>query len=232
MRAAGVIVANSAATAKRLQALYGARDAIEVVPNGVDRPASLPAKHWAEAAQRIVYAGSFFPWKGVSELVSAAGQLPGCNITLLGGDRQRIAELKSQCVTGGAVVHFAGRLAHAQVMSRLGESCIAVLPNRDETDSTFTSPIKLFEYMAAGCAIVASDLPALREILRNEEAVWVKPGDPSSLADGIRSLVADTQFARILGERVRARSAEYTWSARGARLMAILNARWPGEGPM
>ena len=231
MRAAGMIVANSAATAMRLQALYGARGAIEVVPNGVDRPASLPAKHWDEAAQRIVYAGSFFPWKGVSELVSAAGQLAGCKITLLGGDGPRIAELKSQCAPSGAAVEFAGRLTHAQVMSRLGEACVAVLPNRDDTDSAFTSPIKLFEYMATGCAIVASDLPALREILRHDEAVWVKPGDPSSLAHGIRSLAADPQLARILGERVRARSVDYTWSARGTRLMAILNARWPGEGP-
>lgn len=231
MRAAGMIVANSAATAMRLQTLYGARDAIEVVPNGVDRPASLPAKRWSEAAQRIVYAGSFFPWKGVSELVLAAGRLAGCRITLLGGDGPRIAELKSQCVPGGAAVEFAGRLTHLQVMSRLGESCIAVLPNRDETDSAFTSPIKLFEYMAAGCAIVASDLPALREILRNDEAVWVKPGDPLSLAGGIRSLVDNVQLARDLGERVRARSVDYTWSARGARLMALLSARWPGEGP-
>ena len=230
MRAAGVIVANSAATGRRLRELYRAPESIAVVPNGVDRPESLPAKKWVEAGQRIVYAGSFFPWKGVSELVSAAGQLAGCRITLLGGDGQRIAELKSQCASGGAVVEFAGRLPHAQVMSHLGESCIAVLPNRDDTDSAFTSPIKLFEYMAAGCAIVASDLPALREILRDDEAVWVRPGDADSLAAGIRGLVSDPQLAQVLGQRVRARSVDYTWSVRGTRLAALFNARWPAQG--
>lgn len=229
MRAAGMIVANSAATAMRLQALYGARGAIEVVPNGVDRPASIPAKHWAEAAQRVVYAGSFFPWKGVSELVSAAGLLAGCKITLLGGDRQRIAELKSQCAAAGAAVEFSGRLTHAQVMLRLGESCIAVLPNRDDTDSAFTSPIKLFEYMATGCAIVASDLPSLREILAEDEAAWVKPGDAVSLAEGIRALAENPERARLLGERVRAKSAAYTWAARGAKLKAVLERMGTGR---
>ncbi|MSP96924.1 MAG: glycosyltransferase [Betaproteobacteria bacterium] len=222
MAPTGAVLANSAATAQRLKKLYGDPKILEVVPNGVVRPEWLPDKHWPKAGRHIVYAGSFFPWKGVSELVSAAGRLAGCRLLLMGGDERRIAELKSQCLPGGAEIEFSGRLPHAQVMVRLGESCIAILPNRDDTDSAFTSPIKLFEYMAAGCAIVASDLPALREILGEDDAVWVRPGDPVSLAVGIRRLADDTRHAQLLGERVRARSIEFTWEARGRRVKAIL----------
>jgi len=230
MTAAGAVIANSAATARRLEALYGRPAIIEVVPNGVDRPDALPEKPWAEAGRHIIYAGSFFPWKGVSELVAAAGRLGGCRLTLLGGDAQRIAELQAQCLPTGAAVEFAGRLPQAQVMSLLAQACIAVLPNRDDTDSAFTSPIKLFEYMAAGCAIVASDLPALREILGDEDAVWVTPGDAGALAEGIRGLVADPRRARALGERVRARSGEFTWGARGMRVKAVLDSMLAAKG--
>ena len=83
-------------------------------------------------------------------------------------------------------------------MTQLGASCIAVLPNRDDTDSRFTSPIKLFEYMAAGCALVVSDLPSLREVLGQDDAVWTAPGDAASLASAIRALAEDPERARRL----------------------------------
>ena len=102
-------------------------------------------------------------------------------------------------------------------------ACIAVLPNRADPDSVFTSPIKLFEYMAAGCAIVASDLPAMREILADDEVMWSKPGDPGSIAEAIKALVGDPARARRMGERVREKSRQYTWQTRAARVMALLS---------
>lgn len=224
MATALAVVANSGATARRLKELYPAPAVLEVIPNGVDRPGQLPDKPWAEARRHIIYAGSFFPWKGAAELVRAAAGLPDYRITLVGGDEARISELSSGVSGEGAELIFTGHLPHALVMSRLSEACIAVLPNRDDTDSSFTSPIKLFEYMAAGCAIVASDLPALREILSDEEAVWVRPGDPDALAAGIRRVGEDVLLASRLGQRVRDKSARYTWDARADRLIAILGA--------
>ena len=56
----------------------------------------------------------------------------------------------------------------------------------------FTSPLKLFDYMAAGVPIVASDLPALREVLRHEEnALLARPGDPEAFALAVRRVLAD-----------------------------------------
>ena len=106
----------------------------------------------------------------------------------------------------------------------LGTACIAVLPNRDDPDSRFTSPIKLYEYMAAGCAIVASDLPALREVLADDAAVWVKAGDAHSIAQGIRSLADSPDLARAMGERVREQARSLTWQARAEKLAALLSA--------
>ena len=221
MRGAALIVANSAPTAARLKALYGDR-AIKVLPNGVDWPETLPEKDWAAAAEHIVYAGSFFAWKGVSDLVRASGELPGCRISLLGGDSAQVARERATAPAGGAQLDFRGQVPHKTVADELQSACIAVLPNRDDPDSRFTSPIKLFEYMAAGCAIVASDLPALRDVLADDEAVWVRPGDPSSLAAGIRQLATDPALTRGLGQRAREKARGYTWRNRAERLAELL----------
>jgi glycosyltransferase involved in cell wall biosynthesis len=221
MRSAALVLANSAPTAARLRELHGERQ-IEVLPNGVDWPEALPEKEWAQAGKRIVYAGSFFAWKGVSDLVRAAGDLPGCSITLLGGDAGQLARERRASPPGGAELDFRGQVPHQEVARELQAACIAVLPNRDHADSRFTSPIKLFEYMAAGCAIVASDLPPLRDVLAEDEAVWVRPGDAASLAAGMRRLAADPALARRLGERAREKARRYTWRARAERLASLL----------
>ena len=221
MRSAALIVANSLPTAARLRELYGERD-IEVLPNGVDWPEQLPQKDWAHAASRIAYAGSFFAWKGVADLVQAAAELPGCTVTLYGGDAAQLARERGRAPAAGARLEFRGHVPQQEVMRGLAGACIAVLPNRDDADSRYTSPIKLFEYMAAGCAIVASDLPPLRAVLAEDEAIWVRPGNPVALAEGIRRLAADPERARRMGERAREKARGYTWRARAERLAQLL----------
>lgn len=221
MREAALVLANSAATAARLCALHGARK-VEVLANGVDRPEVLPGKDWQRAGFNIIYAGSLFGWKGVEDLVEAAAALPGCCISIVGGSTEQVTRLRAMAPSGGAQIELHGQLPHAEVGLALQSACIAVLPNRDEPDSGFTSPIKLFEYMAAGCAIVVSDLPPMREILGAEDAMWTTPGDPQSIAAAIAALVRDPDRARRLGERVRLKSERFTWKARAARLIAAL----------
>jgi glycosyltransferase involved in cell wall biosynthesis len=218
---AATLVANSRATAARLRALYRISAPVEVIPNGVDYPESLPEKDWARASQHIVYSGSFFPWKGVDDLAEAARALPGFAIRFVGGSAERVAELRARA-GGGAAVDFTGHIPHGNVAAELARACIAVLPNRADPDSAFTSPIKLFEYMAAGCALVVSDLPSLREVLEQDDAVWTAPGDPAGLARAIRGLAEDPEHARRLAARMREKARGYTWAARGERLAWVV----------
>ena len=219
---AAAIVANSKATADRLEALYGRPKHLLILPNGVTRPVSLPDKPWHECAKHVIYAGSFFGWKGVSDLLSAAAMLPGFRITLIGGDDEQVARLRAAAPLPEAELEFLPRLPQKQVMEYLQSACIAVLPNRPELDSSFTSPIKLFEYMAAGCAVVASDLPPIREVLAADEAAWFVPGDAHSLAQAIRALASNPAYARNMGERLREKSENYTWRNRAQQLKAFL----------
>jgi glycosyltransferase involved in cell wall biosynthesis len=222
VKGAAALVANSRATAARLRALYEVIGPIEVIPNGVEYPESVPAKDWAHASERIVYAGSFFSWKGVDDLADAARALPEFRIRLIGGNEARIAQLRARAGSAGAVLDFTGHIPHGRVAAELAQACIAVLPNRADPDSAFTSPIKLFEYMAAGCALVVSDLPSVREVLEQDDAVWTAPGDATGLANAIRALAQDPERARHLGARVREKARGYTWAARGERLARIV----------
>jgi glycosyltransferase involved in cell wall biosynthesis len=222
VQSAAAIVTNSRATLNRLIELYGRRDHMEVVPNGVDWPAHLTEKPWSDAQHHVVYAGSLFAWKGVADLIAAAEFLPRYRITLIGGDKEQIERLRASTPTKGAEIEFTGRLPHQQVLARLAGACIAVLPNRADPDSAFTSPIKLFEYMAAGCAVVATDLPSVREVLAENEAIWVPPSNPERLAAGIRLLANDPEQAQQLGERLHERARAYTWEKRASRLAEIM----------
>ncbi|CAG0961822.1 hypothetical protein RHDC4_00737 [Rhodocyclaceae bacterium] len=222
MAGAAAVVCNSQATANRLAALYGAPPRLLVLPNGVTPPAKLSEKPWAECRRHVVYAGSFFGWKGVDDLVAAAAGLPGFRITLIGGESAQIERLRRVLPQQGAEIELLPRCPNPEVMDRLAASCIAVLPNRPDPDSMFTSPIKLFEYMAAGCAIVCADLPPMREILGSGDAAWFEPGNARSLADALRSLGQDCGQARDMGQRLREMSAAYTWQQRARRLKNFL----------
>ena len=124
----------------------------------------------------------------------------------------------------GAKVVFRGQVPHAAVAEALKEACIAVLPNRAGIDSGFTSPIKLFEYMAAGCALVVSDLAPMHEVLGPEDAIWVPPGDATALAAAIRVIAANPARANEMGERVRRKARSFTWAGRARRLKELMES--------
>lgn len=224
LRRASALVAITRGVADDLRQRYHLERTIHVVHDAASLPIHVPDKRWHEAGQHVIYAGSFFPWKGAEDLIAAASELPGCRLTLIGGTPQQITQMLATVPHPGAEVCFTGHVPHAQVMQALGAACIAVLPNRRQPNSLWSSPLKMFEYMAHGCAIVASDIPSLREVLEENDAVWVKPGDPHSLAAGIRSLVDDPERAKRLGQLMRSRVLAYTWEERARRLVEIMQA--------
>ena len=115
-------------------------------------------------------------------------------------------------------------MPHARVRETIAGAGVAVLPLPDNLMARyFTSPLKLFDYMAAGAPIVASDLPTVREVLSDgDNALLVPPEDPAALATAIRRLLVNGGLAdrlrRTAFEQVRA----YTWDARAARIIEAL----------
>ena len=103
-----------------------------------------------------------------------------------------------------------------------------VLPNsaRSEISARYTSPLKLFEAMASGRPIVASDLPSLREVLRDDvNAVLVAPDDPGALAAGLSRVFSDEPLRRRLAGQARREVEPFDWSARGVAVARFLRER-------
>jgi glycosyltransferase involved in cell wall biosynthesis len=87
-------------------------------------------------------------------------------------------------------------------------------------------PMKTFQYLAAGRAILAPDLPDLREVLRHDaNAVLVPPDVPGAAADALRGLLGDVPRRERLAAAALADAARYTWDARAAKIAAFLRGR-------
>jgi YD repeat-containing protein len=87
----------------------------------------------------------------------------------------------------------------------------------------FTSPLKLFEAMAAGRPVIASDLPSIREILTDGvNALLVPPEDPAALAKALRMLASDNALGKRLAERSAQDVQRYTWDERGRKIASML----------
>lgn len=223
LRRATVIITITEQLAIKLRQRYALDRGMVVIPSATSLPAIAPCKDWQVPGRSIVYAGSLFGWKGAQDLVASAQHLPGCHITIIGGDKDGIESLQANVGEHGASVAFLGHLSNREVMNKLSHACIAVLPNRKGSVSEFTSPLKLFEYMAAGCAIVVSDLPVFHEILGPDDAAWFTPGNAKDLAASIRRLVEEPKRAEEMGLRMQEMAKSYTWNARAQKLVRLFH---------
>ena len=161
-------------------------------------------------------------------VVDALARLPCVRGLFIGGrtGESDIDRLRSRVRRCGLTdrVTFTGEVPPPDVGPLLARADILVLPTLDTPHARYTSPMKLFEYMAASRPVVASDLPALREIVEHgDTAVLVAAGDPAAFAAGIRSLLDDPPGADRLASVAFDRVACYSWARRAERIEALLN---------
>jgi glycosyltransferase involved in cell wall biosynthesis len=213
-------------------ARFGARSRVAVVPDGTRIPSS-GTGHAAGASPpgsspcTVGYAGHLYAWKGVDVLLEAIAQVADVRCLVAGGHPKEpdLARLRALAARLGieSRVTFTGLVSPSEVPDVLARAHVLALPNPSSAISTHaTSPLKLFEYMAAGKAIVASNLPAIREVLTHEvNALLVTPGDPGALAAAITRLAGDPALREALGAAARAGVAEYSWDRRAERLEAL-----------
>lgn len=212
-----------------LEARHGTRARIAVVPDGVRLRPRAPAAAPRMPQAIVAYAGHLYAWKGVDVLLEALARLPGARGLIVGGhveepDLARVKALADRLAIADRVT-FTGMVDPGRVADLLSQADVLALPNPASAISTrFTSPLKLFEYMAAGRPIVASDLPSIREVLEHEvHALLVAPGDAAAMARAIARLLADPALASRLAHAALERVPEYSWDRRAERLDALFH---------
>lgn len=171
----------------------------------------------------VLYAGHLYQWKGAHLLAEAAQDLPKeVDVYLVGGTKEDIARFRQKYRYSN--LRIAGWQNPELIAGWLKAADILVLPNsaKEKIGAEYTSPLKLFEYMASGTPIVASDVPAIREVLTNTEALFFSPDNSKDLAikiqEGFREYDKLIKSAELAKEKVK----EYTWDKRSKKILDFL----------
>jgi len=195
-----------------------------IAPDGANE---VSLKKNATKNNHVLYLGSLHKWKGVETLIKASASIDAL-VIIAGGNPSEIKKLKSFAHDLSVLdkVSFIGYV-NATERFKLIENCsIAVLPlNGFSIASKYTSPLKLFEYMSYGKAIVASNLPSIREVLKDHvNALLFEPSNSDSLAERINQLLSNKELAEKISANAHQDFIEkYTWDIRAMRILRLLH---------
>jgi len=226
MREADGVVCVSEEVAAWVRAHRGNAGAVWVVPNGVDpelfspqdrsRPPELP-----QDAPLIAFSGSFRPWHAVDDLLAAfrnvvADHAPSAHLVCVGDGPLRVGFEASADATGLADrVHCTGAIPHEEVPDWLRGADVAVAPY-GKGEPFYFSPLKIFEFLALGLPVVASDIGQIAQVMpHGKRGLLYSPGSVEELARAIGSLLDDRSGAAKLAQAGRGWAlANATWSRR------------------
>ncbi len=207
--------------------VYVAPDAVDigsfaVSPNKEEARKILGLK---QEGKIIMYTGHLYEWKGVGALAEAAQHLPAqTTVIFVGGTEKHVKSFKEK-YRGAPNVEVLGQKAHMEIPLFLRASDILVLPNsaKEDISRLYTSPLKLFEYMASGVPIVASDLPSLREVVDDYTASFFTPDDPQNLAETIHKVLYNYEAAEERARKAFEKVQTYSWERRAQSVLNFLH---------
>jgi glycosyltransferase involved in cell wall biosynthesis len=211
---------------------------IHVVHNGGDptgircdahvRNATRSQLNWGGDDVLIGAVGFFRDWHGIDMLLHAFARQrrarPGTRLLLV-GDGPAIPRLRRMAATLdlGSEVSFTGAVPHDRVPAYLAAMDVVVIPRAVE----YASPLKLFEYMVAGKAIVAPRQPNLLEVLTDgTDALCFEPENLEELEHGLLRLIRDPGLRRRLGREAEEtiHSRDFTWMGNAKRIVQTYEA--------
>lgn len=179
----------------------------------------------------IVFVGGFQPWHGIDLLVDAfnivAQGKEGAKLVLIGdGPARPATEKQVTSLNLSDRVFFTGNIAHADVAALLKKSQVAVLNPRASAMARSLCPLKLFEYMAAGKAIVAPAIPEIAQYVTHTlNALLVPPDDELALAEALLQLLSDERLRTELGSNAKQQAVDrHSWAHTVAELESIMHA--------
>src|SRR6266700_241778 len=233
-RAASVLLAVSAEVAAWLERRGAAGSRVHVIPNGVDaerfRPDVPPAAPGPPGSFTVGFVGSMKPWHGLDVLAEAFARLhqraPDARLLLVGDGPARVGVCADLSARGlAAVVHCTEAVAPHEVPGLLTSVDAAVAPYPQATGFYF-SPLKVYEYLAAGRAVVASRVGQLETVIRHDvNGLLCPPGDAGALAAALERLRCEPALRARLGRAARATVlGNHTWDAVAARVLELAAA--------
>lgn len=179
------------------------------------------------AGSLVVYTGHLYEWKGVDVLAKAAIRFPSSvRAVFVGGTDQDVERFRGLYGSYPGV-QIVGHRPHSEISLWQQAATVLVLPNsgKENISKYYTSPMKLFEYMASGRPIIASDLPSITEVLDSSNAFLVEADSPESLNKAILLAVSDRDTSSARASKALEDVQRYSWSNRACRILGYLGVR-------
>ena len=211
-------------------------DAVLVAPNGVEleKYASLPNPHEARRqldlpkGLTVGFTGHIYPGRGADLLFELARRMPRVNFLWVGGTLDLVAFWRGKLADANMTnVTMTGFVKHESIPLYQAASDILLMPysrsisaSSGQDIAEVINPMKMFEYMASGRAIISADLPSIREVLNEGNSVMCEPDDPGRWQASIESLLANEAGRRALGVQARKDVEQLTWLKRAERVLA------------
>ncbi len=229
MYAAQSIVAVSSEVADYVERTFPETSGrIHVVPNGVDVDRFSPvAERGADGSFVIGFVGSLKPWHGIESLLEAFAivlrALPHARLCVVGdGPMRESLELAAETMGISEKVEWTGAILAEQVPEMVRRFDVAVAPYMNQSKFYF-SPLKVFEYMACGCAVVASDVGQLRVLIDDgQNGMLFEPGNCEAMAYQILKLAYHPELRGRIAARARQDAVErHSWARTLESILAI-----------
>jgi glycosyltransferase involved in cell wall biosynthesis len=171
------------------------------------------------------YTGHLYQGRGIELILGLAQRMPDIRFLLVGGRAEDVALRKKQA-EGLDNVQFIGFVPNAELPHYQAACDVFLMPHEQKVSGSsgadiaeFTNPLKMFEYLACGRPILASDLPILREVLDEKNAVLLPIVDLNVWEEALTSLSQDSTRSAKLAEAGRRTAAIYSWQSRASRIL-------------
>ena len=227
------IICPSRVTRDYLSSLGVDRKRVTVIPNGVSpsdfSPSPLPNREGRVPV--LLYIGTLADWQGLDVVIKSLPKIlekhpVQLKIVGRGRSRQRkflSKQIRKLGVEGSVLVQPA--VPHHEVPALIAESdiCVAPLGLNDRNVTQGACPIKVLEYMAAGRPLLASNMPIVRELVREDvDALLFSPNDPEDLARQVLALLNDFELSKRLADSASERAlAKFTWHESQKKLLKV-----------
>ena len=191
------------------------------VTNGVDLDITKPFRTYtANSEFTISYVGFIKEIRGVDTILSSANYLKNCipnlKVVLIGYadlEDQRWLDLSVREKGLEDIVKFLGELEHDQVLDEIARSDVCLFPFPKVKQLEYIYPIKIFEYMAMGKCVVATNLTGVRRIIQDgENGFLIKPDSPQEMADAIMKVYKDSNLKKKIEKNALMTVQRYSWN--------------------
>ncbi len=195
-------------------------DKLAVLHSGVDtsllysKNSSIQIPLFDKEQPLAIYSGSFQHGKGVETVISMSKLGPCFNFLIIGGEKGEITE-------SGNLKHLP-HISHADVLELLKQANYLLLPMTGQSYEYY-SPLKLFEYMAAGRVVIASDLEVTREIINHKSnGLLATPSNPMSFIENMELIAHDKELQKRIESNAIKTAAKYTWEHRSELIIKMI----------